>query len=107
MPFTYHSSPRGGALRQGEILRDVWEHRALTAGPDESPPLASVEHRLIGELPALVADFKKFLAFSVPGLYLAIQAGHIDRVALVPPVYVHDLMHRFFGFLSRVGLPDD
>jgi hypothetical protein len=30
----------------------------------------------------------------------------VQRVAIMPPIYMHDLMHRFYGFLSRVGLPD-
>jgi hypothetical protein len=58
-----------------------------------------------GELSDICLDFKKTLALPTQSLYNGISARGITRVALVPPIYIHDLMHRFYGFLSRVGLP--
>lgn len=57
-------------------------------------------------MPALFLDFKQTYAESPGAIYGAIMSGNILRVAVVPPVYVHDLMHRFFAFHSRVGLPE-
>jgi hypothetical protein len=57
-------------------------------------------------LPDLYLDFKK--AFSIPteNLYAAVRSGSVEHIALIPPIYVHDLIHRFYSFLSRVGTPD-
>jgi hypothetical protein len=54
----------------------------------------------------LYIDFKKATAISCDSLYSGVLGGDVERVALVPPHYIHDLIHRFYGFLSRVGLPD-
>ena len=58
------------------------------------------------ELPEFIADFKKVLPLPTGSLYRSISSGHVRRIGIVPPVYVHDLMHRFYGFQSRVGLSD-
>ena len=58
-----------------------------------------------GDLPDLYLDFKKTFALPVEDVYAGL-AGQVVRIALVPPVYLHDVMHRFYNFLSRVGLPD-
>lgn len=55
----------------------------------------------------LFIDFKKAISMPTEELYDGILAGDIERVALLPAYYVHDLIHRFYGFLSRVALPDD
>ena len=55
-------------------------------------------------LPDLCLDFKKTLALPTHCLYNDIINGGINRVAIVPPFDVHDLMHRFYAFLSRVAL---
>lgn len=58
-------------------------------------------------LPDLYLDFKRTLIEPPEAIYGAIISGGIHRVAIVPPPYLQDLTHRFFGFHSRVGLPDD
>lgn len=58
-----------------------------------------------GELPDIYLDFKKTIALPFSGLYEALRQNGIKRIATVPAIYVHDLMHRFYGFWSRVGLP--
>lgn len=57
-------------------------------------------------LPDFYIDFKKTLAFPTWALYEGIRRGMIGRVAVIPQTYVQDIMHRFYGYLSRVGLPD-
>ncbi len=192
MPFSYEPPPDSGPLRQGEILANVWEHRAShhASAPDDDrdavvhsflhprvivmtadcdldqdfnvrfsdgrleEPLevfkrdygdsALLPHLLLCDLydeseirskiargsevwrrilqnqneryhhlnggvwwlPNLYLDFKKTLAIPTESTYLALGAAGTRRLAVVPPVYIHDLMHRFFGFLSRVGLPE-
>jgi hypothetical protein len=67
---------------------------------------ASIGHPSAAELPELFLDFKKTLSLPTQALYEGLDKGGVRRVAVVPPVYLHDLMHRFYGFLSRVGVPD-
>lgn len=66
---------------------------------------ASIEGR-DGELQDFFIDFKRSFMERPRSLYAAIETGYCSRIAIVPPIYVHDLMHRFFGFHSRVGTPD-
>jgi hypothetical protein len=56
-------------------------------------------------MPELYLDFKKCVGFPAEYLYHRIQTGGCTRVACVSPVFLQDLMHRLYGFLSRVG-PD-
>lgn len=192
-----YDSPQSGALRQGEILRDIWEHLPqyppIESQPNQSFPVDSTHHKLvvimspdcdlewdfkerfpnaqsqielrtlegvgesskeipyiflaklflteeirsrgvnsskwsriqtnqeeryhhlkeasIGEsgadqLPDLYIDFKKALAFPTQKLYEGFSVDGVKRVALIPDGYIHHLMHRYFGYLSRVALPE-
>jgi hypothetical protein len=195
VPLVYDGPPQG-ALRQGEVLYNVWEHRPLAPAVDIQPettvPVQSLLHSIVvvmtadcdleqdyrarnpasapasmrekfaatpgryyipyvllcecydedrrrAELPVssrlwsdvqtnqreryhhfkeapvaqatvtvptITLDFKRNFTVPTEELYRAIQAGGVTRAAIVPPIYVHDLMHRFYGFLSRVGVPD-
>ncbi|MGB7621019.1 MAG: hypothetical protein WBN92_01600 [Terriglobia bacterium] len=58
------------------------------------------------DIPDLFISFKKFMSIPAQHLYDGILEGGIKRMALIPDRYVHDLMHRFYSFLSRVGTPD-
>lgn len=69
-------------------------------------PSAPIAPAQIDLVPQLVIDFRRTFAIFTMELYAAIQSGAVKRKCIVPPVHVHDLMHRFFGYLSRVGLPD-
>ena len=60
----------------------------------------------VGEFPDLFLDFKKALALPTRQLYLGLREASVPRLALVPPIYLHDLIHRFFGYHSRVALPE-
>ena len=57
-------------------------------------------------LPDLYIDFKKALAIPTKSLYEGLRAQGIKRIALIPDIYIHDLMHRYYGFLSRIALPE-
>lgn len=94
-------------MRQRVAGSDIWKR--VVRNQDERYhilPAAQIGEPSVGELPSLVMDFKK--AFSIPtsAIYQAIEGGEAKRIAIVPPIFVHDLMHRFFGFLSRVGTPE-
>ena len=56
----------------------------------------------IGEL---VLDFRKFFTVDTESLYTAIESAKVSRIGVIPPIYIHDLMHRGFGYMSRVALP--
>lgn len=58
------------------------------------------------EFPELFLDFKRFLAVPLAGLYDAIEAKKVKRVARIPPLYREEIMQRFYNFHSRVSLPD-
>lgn len=51
-------------------------------------------------------DFKQVFGVSPDMLYQGLKDGLITRMGLVPHTYVHDLIHRFYGYLSRVSLPE-
>ena len=192
MPLEYQTPPTSGHLRQGEILRDVFENRADCAAtqPEINPvsvqprvhPLTIVmsaqcdllwdweersqpnaeriaeeslprliPHVLLcdlftedeirsshgmnstlwtgvkknqneryhhlpaarigdsGQLGDLYIDFKKVYGIPTGNLYKALNSSsvrRVARVAVVPGPYVHDIIHRFYAFQSRVAVPD-
>jgi len=67
---------------------------------------ATIGNPPVDKLPDLYLDFKKVLALPTRSLYEGIRTQGVKRLATVPPIYIHNLMHRFYGFQSRVGLPD-
>jgi hypothetical protein len=193
VPFQYAAPASSPELRQGELLRNVWEHRSVQTSPatpevppqvlavyhevvvvltadcdllqdyndrPSADPSSSPEdpnsHRLLAHvllcdaydgaplkvrfqqsrlwsrveknqderyhhldaatvgdeiqgattIPDLYLDFKKAFGLSPESIYEGIRTGHVVRLAVIPPIYLHHLMHRFYGFLSRVALPD-
>lgn len=89
-----HGSDLWKRIKQNQ---DERYHR-LSAAVVGNPP--------VRDLPDLYLDFKK--TWSAPTEYLeGSLAGRMEmRLAVVPPVYLHDLMHRLFNFLGRVALPE-
>ena len=71
---------------------------------------ADIGNPVEGDLPDLYLDFKKSLSLPTRNVYSGLDnpdtSSRINRVAVVPPIYIHDLIHRFYGFLSRIGTPD-
>lgn len=57
------------------------------------------------QLPEIFLDFKRCLGIPPETLYEALTANHVSRIARVPAVFLQDLTHRLYGYLSRVG-PD-
>lgn len=57
-------------------------------------------------LPGLYLDFKKVYGLPTSNLYAGLAASGIERIAVVPPIHLHRLVHRFFAFQSRVGVPE-
>jgi hypothetical protein len=86
---------------------DVW--RRIKQNQDEryhhfpEAPIGDGEDG--AEFPDLYLDFKKTLALPTRQLYEGIRDDGVTRRAVVPPIFLHDLAHRFFGYLSRVALP--
>lgn len=87
----------------GEPPVDVLPDQYLDSKKNLALPTESL---YVDVLPDLYLDFKKTLALPTESLYMGLRIGGVRRVAVVPPIHIHDLMHRFYGFLSRVGLPD-
>ncbi len=57
-------------------------------------------------VPALYVDFKRTFMVRPDLIYQGFEAGDpILRIGCIGPVYLQDLIHRLFGFLSRVS-PD-
>lgn len=85
---------------------DLW--RRVTQNQDEryhclpAAPLANEK----GRLSEFFLDFKKILCLPTDRLYEGLESTQIGRVAVVPPIYLHDLIHRFYSFHSRVALPE-
>ncbi len=70
----------------------------------QEAPIANSDKVL--SLPDLYMDFKNVFGIATLNIYSAIEEGGIDRIAVVPPVYVQHLMQRFYNFRGRIGLPD-
>ncbi len=56
-------------------------------------------------MPQIFFDFKKPIAVPTAQLYEGLRVGGVRRVARVPAPWRHDVIHRFYGFQSRVSLP--
>jgi len=56
--------------------------------------------------PAFYLDFKSHFTVPTDGIYAAIREGEVWRLGFLPCGYLHDLVHRFYGFLSRVGVEE-
>lgn len=54
--------------------------------------------------PDYFIDFRRTIAVPTQRLYADRRMGLIARAACIPPPYLQDLMHRCYGYLSRVGL---
>ena len=69
-------------------------------------PTAPVGDTADEVLPDLYLDFKKILTLPTHRFYEGLESASIKRLAIMPPIYLQDLMHRFYAFLGRVGVPD-
>jgi hypothetical protein len=88
--------------------RDIWKR--ITQNQDERyHTFAAPESEIVRAEQSndVIIDFKKTLAIRTAGLYEGVGTQSVTRLGVMAPIYLHDLMHRFYGFLSRVGLPDE
>jgi hypothetical protein len=53
----------------------------------------------------LFLDFKRVSTVSTSALYEGLLLREVRRIAHIPDVHIHDLIHRFYSFLSRVAVP--
>ncbi len=80
----------------GENHDDRYHHLLASGiGIGDDTPIAEV-----------YLDFKKSLAIPTELLYEGIRRRQIRRLRVIPDVYLHNLIHRYYSFLSRIGLPD-
>jgi hypothetical protein len=94
-------------IRPRITTRTFWERIEENIDPRyHRLPSAPIGDNQINPLPDLYIDFKKALAVPTTSLYDGFRVRGIKRIALIPNVYIHHLMHRYYGFLSRVALPD-
>jgi len=54
----------------------------------------------------LFIDFKKAFSLPVDRVYEGVLSLTVQRVAVLHEVNVHDVIHRFYGFLSRIAVPE-
>lgn len=88
----------GGAAAWAEVAKN---HNRRYHALDEA--------RIYGDevpIPQLVLDFRRSFAIHPRSIYDGIKTGVITRVARLGAPFVQDLAHRFYGFMSRVSLPD-
>lgn len=57
-------------------------------------------------LPEIVLDFKKLVGIPTHLVYQCFQNANAKRLGIVGAPYLYQLMHRFYGFQSRVGVPE-
>lgn len=58
------------------------------------------------EHPALYLDFKRMFTLPAEFLYGCLESETVQRMGIVPPIWIHDLIQRYFAFHSRIGVPD-
>ena len=95
-------------IRENNALRsDLW--RRVQRNQDERyhrlPPGkvtggSDVEH------PAFYLDFKRMFTLPTEFLYRCLEIETVQRRGVVPTIWIHDLIQRYFAFHSRIGVPD-
>ena len=58
------------------------------------------------EHPALYLDFKRLFTLPTEFLYRCLEMEIVQRRGVAPPIWIHDLIQRYFAFHSRIGVPD-
>jgi hypothetical protein len=56
-------------------------------------------------LPPLLLDLRTPFGIPPGALYEQLARNTATRAGIVPPIYMHHLMHRFYGYQARVALP--
>ncbi len=58
-------------------------------------------------VPDLYVDFKKHLSIPTQSIYDAMASGKITRLAILEGDRHYDLIHRFYSYLSRIGVAEE
>ena len=95
-------------IRENNVLRsDLWrrvqrnqDERYHRLPPGKVADGSDVEH------PALYLDFKRMFTLPTEFLYRCLEIETVQRLGVVPPIWIHDLIQRYFAFHSRIGVPD-
>lgn len=95
-PSSEMRAPQFPGSRAVKMVTENRDERYHTLTFDADPDLHLPES-------PIYLDFKRTIAIHTEDLYTALGSRTTQRVALIPPRYLHDLMHRFFGYLSRVA----
>lgn len=95
-------------IRENNALRsDLW--RRVQRNQDERyhrlPP-GKVDDGSDLEHPDLYLDFKRLFTLPTEFLYRCLEIETVQRLGVVPPIWIHDLIQRYFAFHSRIGVPD-
>ena len=120
--------PNNERQRQGRLLEhvqlcDVFEaeeirsHRELNSNlwsrvrgnqDERYHTLPSVDERNSEDdnHPAYFLDFKRMFTMPTAFLYALLKSENTGRLGIVPSIWIHQLIQRYFAFHSRVGVPD-
>jgi len=85
---------------------DVWKR--VRKNQDEryhafsEAPVEGIEPEVV--LPGYFLDFKRVFTVPPEALYASLSDGNVIRVAKLSDPHLYDLLHRFFGFQSRIGV---
>ena len=89
------------------LTSDLWkrirgnqDERYHTFPSVDEPDSESTSH------PEYFLDFKRMFTMPTELLYGLLDSGKTQRLGTVPPVWIHQLIQRYFAFHSRVGVPD-
>ena len=92
-------------IRPGRFGSDLW--RRIRQNQDERyhclPP-GETEGEF--QHPTFFLDFKRMFSLPTQFLYDSLDIGEIVRRGVIPPIWLHSLIQRYFAFHSRVGVPD-
>ena len=56
--------------------------------------------------PEYFLDFKRMFTLPTDFLYALLKSQDASRFGIVPSIWIHQLIQRYFAFHSRVGVPD-
>lgn len=99
-----------GEIKQSRQLgSDLWKR--VRQNQDERyhripPQEVNEEDGVKVQHPALYLDFKRMFSIPTEFLYDSLGNGEVRRQGVIPPIWLHSLIQRYFAFHSRVGVPD-
>lgn len=92
-----NNSLRSDLWRRVQQYQDERYHQIPPGKVSDDPDL---EH------PALYLDFKRMFTLPAEFLYGCLASETVQRMGVVPPIWIHDLIQRYFAYHSRIGVPN-